>query len=295
MNKKLAQNTFKNPKNPKRVLVFGKNGTISSKLRQIIGKSELNIKFISSKNINLCDSKSSKKLQKLIVKNDVIIFISAIAPAKTYSDYLNNISMATNFCTYVEENKVSQFIYMSSDAVYSDNKKTLTESSFKDPKNIHGMMHVSRENIFKNKFLNKLLIIRPTLVYGETDTHNGYGPNLFIRSIKNNKKIKIFGKGEELRDHLYIDDLISVIILSIRFKTIGIINVSSGKLISFYNILKLILKLKPNSNQNIEYIKRVTPMPHNGYRPISNRLVKSLYNIKFNSVSKMLPLIYKKY
>jgi len=295
MNKKLAQNTFKFPKNPDRVLVFGKSGTISNKFRQLIRKSKMNIKFFSSDNINLCCSKSSKKLLKLITKNDVIVFISAIAPAKTYSDFLANVSMATNFCTYVDENKVSQFIYISSDAVYSDSKKTLTESSNTNPNNIHGMMHVTRENIFKNKFSNKLLIIRPTLIYSETDTHNGYGPNMFIRYVKNNKKIKIFGKGEELRDHLYIDDLILVIISSIRLKSFGIINVSSGKLISFNNILNLILKLNPEFNQEIKYVKRLTPMPHNGYRPISNKLVQSLYQIKFYSFYKILPLIYKNY
>ena len=41
-----------------------------------------------------------------------------------------------------------------------------------------------RENILK--LLNiKLCIVRPTLVYGANDPHNGYGPNKFIRLAHN--------------------------------------------------------------------------------------------------------------
>ena len=51
------------------------------------------------------------------------------------------------------------------------------------------MMHVIRENYLKSLFLKKLCILRPTLIYGEGDPHNGYGPNKFIRLAK---KMKIF-------------------------------------------------------------------------------------------------------
>ena len=30
--------------------------------------------------------------------------------------------------------------------------------------------------------------LRPTLVYGENDPHNGYGPNMFLRLAKNARK-----------------------------------------------------------------------------------------------------------
>ena len=47
-------------------------------------------------------------------------------------------------------------------------------------------MHIKREEIITeycdNRNIN-LTIIRPTLVYGPGDTHNGYGPNKFIRDL----------------------------------------------------------------------------------------------------------------
>ena len=73
-------------------------------------------------------------------------------------------------------------------------------------------MHIVRENILKNNFsYQKLLILRPTLVYGKNDPHNGYGPNKFNRDSKLNKKILIFGKGEELRDHIDVNDVAKII------------------------------------------------------------------------------------
>ena len=39
------------------------------------------------------------------------------------------------------------------------------------------------------------MYLRPTLIYGNGDTHGGYGPNKFLQ-LKN-KDIILFGKGEE--------------------------------------------------------------------------------------------------
>tara|TARA_Y100000992_G_C21240069_1_gene480263 strand:- start:49 stop:933 length:885 start_codon:yes stop_codon:yes gene_type:complete len=291
----LARNLYKSPATPKRVVFFGKNGSIAKYLRNNLKKNYINHKFIGSKEINLLNSKSSKKISNVIKKDDVLVFISAKAPAKNFDDYIKNIKMMINFCKYCDYNKISQLIYISSDAVYSDSTKPLTEKSKTNPQNIHGLMHIARENLLNIKFSKKLLIIRPTLIYGSTDTHDGYGPNLFIRSIKKNKSINIFGKGEELRDHLYIGDLFEILIYSIKFKTLGIFNISSGKLISFKKILDNVQKLNKKYNKPINYIKRNSPMPHNGYRPISNKLVKKLFGFKFNSFNDVYRKIYRTY
>ena len=49
------------------------------------------------------------------------------------------------------------------------------------------------------------------MIYGKKDTHNGYEFDLFLNLATKNKDIKLFGKGEEKRDHVYIDDLINVL------------------------------------------------------------------------------------
>ena len=92
-----------------------------------------------------------------------------------------------NILSGLGNKNLDKVIYLSSDAVYSDSMMPLTEKSKTEVNNLHGMMHISREKILNNFYKDKLLIFRSTLVYGENDPHNGYGPNQFIRSAKKKK------------------------------------------------------------------------------------------------------------
>ncbi len=187
--------------------------------------------------------------------------------------------MASTFLDAVRNKKINHFIYVSSDAVYSDSKKNLTERSKTFPDNLHGLMHITREILFL-RMIKNITIVRPTLIYGQNDPHNGYGPNSFYRLANLNKEIKIFGKGEELRDHVHINDVAMTILAIIRKRKFGIFNICSGHLISFRKIAEKILK-ETNSNSKINFIKRSGPMPHNGYRPLSNNLIKKTIRIKY--------------
>ena len=131
-------------------------------------------------------------------------------------------------------------------------------------------MHKTRELIIKSQIVDKLkiplFIARPTLIYGLNDPHNGYGPNRFLRQALNNERISIFGKGEELRDHVNIDDVGRLISEAVCHKTSGILNIASGKTISFRDIAEKIVFF---TNPSIEIVEtpRVGEMPHNGFRP----------------------------
>ena len=52
----------------------------------------------------------------------------------------------------------------------------------------------------------------------------------------------MFGKGEERRDHVYIDDVTGVILLCLKKNFFGDLNIATGKLYSFYNIAKACIK-----------------------------------------------------
>ena len=76
--------------------------------------------------------------------NDIIVFISAEAPAKNFNMFRNNIEMCENFCESIKDKeKISKIIYISSDAVYSDSVKKLNENSQTLPSSMHGMMHLT--------------------------------------------------------------------------------------------------------------------------------------------------------
>ena len=273
------------------LLVFGSKGFVASSLKKKFKHNKItNVKFLDKKKFNLLNEKNLEKISLLISKNTVIIFISAIAPSKTNNDFIENIQMILNLNKILKKKNFSKLIYISSDAVYSDTRKLITEDSDTNPTSSHGLMHKIRENIIKNSFMKKLLILRPTLIYGENDTHNGYGPNQFIRLAKLNKDIKLFGKGEEKRDHVYIGDLIDVIIKSTNNNLIGTYNVCTGKIFSFYEIAKKIILIS-KSRSKIVFIKRNGPPHHLGIRQFNIKKIKKVFpKTKLKCLDEMLTM-----
>ena len=104
---------------------------------------------------------------------------------------------------------------------------------------------------------------------------------------KKNKDIKIFGKGEELRDHISIKDITDIIIRIIKLKKKGEFNLVTGKVQSFENIAKKIIKLT-NSKSKIINLKRTSPMPHNGYRAFDNSKLKKIHKTSFHGIETLI-------
>ena len=269
-----------------RIVILGSSGIISKNLQLELKEKELRVIVLGKKKINLKNKNSYMFLRKKIKNNDTVIFISAEAPVKNFEMFYNNISICSNVCRALKGKRIKKLIYISSDAVYSDSRSKLKESSETKPLSLHGLMHLSRELQLKTFFEEILCILRPTLIYGYGDTHQGYGPNKFLNLAKKNENITLFGNGEELRDHIYISDIIGVLLECIKKKKIGIFNLASGEVNSFYNLAKIIVE-STDSNSKVYKTKRVGLMPHNGYRPFNiQKLKKNFKSIKFKSFKK---------
>ncbi len=256
-----------------RLVIIGSGSFIASGVIRNLKKNKLNYVPINRKKIDLINLSSIKKLKQLIKKKDSIIFISANAPVKNYKMLKDNLKMCLHTYEALKEKKITYFLYVSSDAVYSDSKNLINEKSQTIPQNLHGFMHLMRENIFK-MLKTKVCVVRPTLVYGINDPHNGYGPNQFIRSAQSKKNIYLFGKGEEKRDHIHVNDVGELIYKLFKIKYTGVVNLVTGKVYSFLQIAE---KIKKIYKIKLCFKKRIGPMPHNGYRAFNNMLVKKIF------------------
>ena len=273
---------FKNS-TKKRVIILGSNSFIGKSIVKKLQFKKCQIILISRKEINLTSKNATNKLKKKIKKNDIIIFVAAVAPVKNIKMLNINLLICKNVIEALKEIQIKHLIYISSDAVYSDSNKKINEQSTTIPTSLHGFMHLIRETMLQDLNCIKTFV-RPTLVYGENDPHNGYGPNKFIRLAQNNKQIILFGKGEERRDHIHVDDLALILLKIIQKRTGGIINAVSGRVISFYEIAQSLKKVYPNLKINTT--KRSGPMPHNGYRAFENSLLKKRFpNILLRKLS----------
>jgi len=272
------------------IIILGSRGFVAQSLKNFLIKKNKKPLAIGKSQINFLKENSFDKLKKILKnkKNYTLVITSSIAPAKNLDDHLDNMKIISNIIKGIDIKNVKKIIYISSDAVYSDTKKKITENSLTEPTSMHGLMHLHRENLLKNFFYKKLLILRSTLLYGKNDTHNSYGPNRFMRNLIKNETISLFGKGEERRDHVYIDDLIKIIYMSSQKKITGIINIVSSKIVSFYNLAIKIKKIKKNYLK-IKFIKRNGPMHHLGLRQFDNyKLKKNFKSFNFSNMDNNL-------
>ena len=104
-----------------------------------------------------------------------------------------------------------KFYHISTDEVYGsleNNEGLFTETTPYDPRSPYSAAKASSDH-FVRAYYNTYGL--PTVI---SNCSNNYGPNQFpekliplsINNIKNNKPIPIYGKGENIRDWLYVED-----------------------------------------------------------------------------------------
>ena len=114
----------------------------------------------------------------------------------------------------------------------------------------HSLMHICRESLLRFQHQFPVLFLRICAIYGPSDKHNSYGPNRFLNQALDGV-IQISGKGAELRNHLYIEDLVRIIELFISKKALGTYNVANSAPVSFLEIAEIVASI---SGASIEHL-----------------------------------------
>jgi UDP-glucose 4-epimerase len=254
---------------PARVVILGGSGFVGGELVKLLNFQKIAILNLGSKDLNLLEKGSELRLSNLLKPDDVLVFISAIAPSKDLEMMQSNILMAQTVCNALTKVPVHHVIYISSDAVYKDSTELISETSPAEPGSLHGVMHLARELALKAVCESKLAIIRPTLIYGLNDPHNGYGPNQFRRLATDGKNIVLHGNGEERRDHVFVRDVALLISKCISRGSVGLINAVSGQVVSFFDLANYIADQYFPKVSTLHQA-RLGPMPHNGYRAFNS-------------------------
>lgn len=221
---------------------------------------------LGRKAVDLLTDGAETVLAGLLRADDVLVVVAAEAPCKNGAMLERNIRMMNAVVGALRRRPVEHVIYVSSDAVYKDSDGPLTEASCAEPGSLHGVMHLARERMLLDEAGVPVGILRPTLVYGASDPHNGYGPNRFRRLALEGKEIVLFGEGEERRDHVLVDDLGDLIRRMVLHRSTGVLNGATGAVHSFRAIAGLVAGHVANPPA-ITGSPRSGAMPHNGYRP----------------------------
>ena len=245
------------------VVLLGHTGFIGKPLFERL---QPDVQGFSSRSLDLRDPSALSGLDSVVDSSTTLIVTSALTPDKgaTIDTLSQNFAIAANLGRYLEQHPVGRCVYLSSDAVYPMLEEPVTENSPVEPSNFYALAKYTAEQVLQHAARSAgfpLLILRPTGVYGPGDTHNSYGPNRFIRGIVQERTVRLFGEGEERRDHLFLDDLVEIVAHLAASDSTGVVNVASGDSRSFMSVVEELRQVVPDEF-TVDTAPRRTPITH---------------------------------
>lgn len=212
------------------ICVVGGSGFIGSRLvNRLRSLERLDISIIdkapSIKHPDLAvlgDVRLIDQLKETIRRGSVIVNLAAehrddVRPLSLYDEV--NIGGARNLCIVARENDVKTIVFTSTVAVYGFAPIGTDESGNIAPFNEYGRTKYEAELIFKAWQAEvpedrTLVIIRPTVVFGEQNRGNVYN---LLRQIASGRFLMV-GSGENRKSMAYVENVAAFIEHSLSFK-----------------------------------------------------------------------------
>lgn len=209
--------------------IIGGSGFIGTRLAARLIESESKISIVD-KNISERFAKYSVQAdvrleEELLngVDGEVIVNLAAehrddVSPKSLYHDV--NVIGAVNICSVARRKGINKIIFTSSVAVYGFAPIGTDESGSINPFNDYGKTKYQAEKVFKAWYEEDpqnrtLVIIRPTVVFGERNRGNVYN---LLRQIASGKFIMV-GKGKNRKSMAYVENIAAFIQFSLSFSS----------------------------------------------------------------------------
>lgn len=168
------------------------------------------------------DVRDVGQLRDVILDQSIIINLAAehrddVRPLSLYDEV--NVGGARNICTVAREKNVSTIVFTSTVAVYGFAPIGTDESGKISPFNDYGRTKYEAEQVFKDWQAEApdertLVILRPTVVFGEQNRGNVYN---LLRQIASGKFVMV-GNGENRKSMAYVENVAAFIEFSMNFK-----------------------------------------------------------------------------
>ena len=230
-----------------------------------------NIKNVNKKakfyKVSVCDK---KKIDEIFKKEKIDIVIHHAAQLDVRKSVEDpcvdadvNIKGALNILEACKNTKVKKIIFASSGGtIYGEcGTKAPDEKSFANPLSPYGVAKLSVEHYIKAYsalYGLKYTILRYANVYGPRQDVNGEAGvvAIFIGRMTANKEVFIFGNGKQLRDYVYVKDVVSANIKSLTKGNNEIINIGTQKTFSVNQLVKELSVITNYKNKPVFKPKR---------------------------------------
>ena len=267
----------------KKVLITGVSGFLGSNLaRELLNHGAI---IYSIDNFSYIDYEiTKKKIASLL--HEVIIISGDVSQKETwdkvptdieYIFHLAGPSSITLFkrwperCYYetvfglyhvlefAKKNNIKKIIYTSTGSLYAGNRMPHREELYPIGYNLYAAAKIACEAL-ANSYSNnvKILGLRVFAGFGPGEERKKDFASvicLFAKEALDGKRPVIYGDGNQIRDFVYVDDVVKALIRGIEIEETGIINVGTGKGITFNDIWKTI-KDHLGTNIEPEYIEK---------------------------------------
>ncbi|MBR9691151.1 NAD(P)-dependent oxidoreductase [Candidatus Woesearchaeota archaeon] len=284
----------------KRVVILGHSGFIGKNIVDYLKKNFPDIEIVgkSFPEFDLTRKEDSDTLREFFNIETAVIMLSGIKPniGNDTESFEKNVQMALNVCKALKQNPVRKFIFFSSAAVYGEDvhNTSINEKSLIDTQSYYGMAKYVSERLLWKTFSeiegSTFVVFRPPVIYGPGEMAATYTPSGFLKTLTDNKEITLWGDGDELREFIYIDDLVKLVQVFTFNDYEGVLNISSGKSFTFKEVLDIISEFV-DFDFKIKTRERSKDKVDNAF---DNSLLKSLCpDFKFTSLKDGLKTTYE--
>ena len=169
---------------------------------------------------------------------------SVVDPDLTFR---NNIAATHQLLEAARRNSVRSFIFASSNAVAGDvGSATITEDTVLRPLSPYGATKAAMEMMLSSYSASYGILggaLRFSNVYGPGMAEkDSFIPRL-MRAALNGTGVEIYGDGEQIRDVVHVDDVVSGVLTAWRTGHIGPLIIASGSSISVNDMVKTARKI----------------------------------------------------
>ena len=238
---------------------LGAHVTIIDNMLPRQGSNFINIKEIEDKvTVNISDVRNQLSMNHLVKGKDYIFHLagqvnhvdSMRSPLQDLD--INCVGTLVLLEALREHNRTGKVIFAGTRGEYGSSVKLpVDEDHPTNPKGIYAVTNLTAEKmilVYDDIFGIKGACLRITNTYGPRHQmmHDEYGVfNWFIRKAMDDEEIPVFGDGRILRDFLYVEDLVSCLLMTAATeKAYGtVFNVGTGIPVSFIDLAKKIVEI----------------------------------------------------
>lgn len=211
------------------VCIVGGSGFIGTRLSQRLSRTGQQFNIVDKApskafpdHIQFADIRFLDDLRQTICENTPLINLAAehrddVRPLYLYDEV--NVGGAHNLCTVAREKNVRVIVFTSSVAVYGFTPIGTDESGMIAPFNDYGRTKYEAEKVYRvwqaeAPTERTLVIVRPTVVFGEQNRGNVYN---LLRQIVSGKFVMV-GNGQNRKSMAYVENVAAFIEYSLSFK-----------------------------------------------------------------------------